>query len=236
MTPRAARARPRDNLAHPPTKIAVNTPRPTSSAVMGFMPGESSLGKSERQAYPAWAAGKQRVGAAARCRSVRGAEAPRIELEEHAPHRRRIAGEDHSQIGVAQPVADDLREDVAVVERDAQVLPLIELLAREPRPVVRHAPARRRCCGPSRTCTLPWPWSVPWLPFSRSVAPNSDITTSVTSSACGWLPDHVGVERGERCRRSPASCCACDRWSGPGARACPSRRCRSRSPRRRRRP
>ena len=28
--------------------------------------------------------------------------------------------------------------------------------------------------------TLPWPWSVPWLPFSRACRPNSDITTTVT--------------------------------------------------------
>ena len=73
-----------------------------------------------------------------------------IALHDGAPERRRIAGEDDVELGVAEAARHDLREDVAVVDRHLQILLLIQLRGAQARPDA-SSPGRRRPIRPART-------------------------------------------------------------------------------------
>ena len=85
------------------------------------------------------------------------------------------------EVAVAQVAGQQLAEQVAEVGGDGEVAALVE--AAPPR-----GPGQRPWTLPPRTPppitndTLAWPWSVPRLPFSRTVRPNSVIVTTTTSS------------------------------------------------------
>ena len=79
------------------------------------------------------------------------------------------------ELRVAEAARDDLRQDVAVIDRHLQILLLIELRRESPGQMLITWPPTTD--PPIKNITLPWPWSVPWLPFSAALRPNSDITT-----------------------------------------------------------
>ena len=70
---------------------------------------------------------------------------------------------------------DDLAEHIAEVGGDGEVAAFVALLLRQARPLAVDWPPLTP--PPMIIMALPWPWSVPRLPFSVTARPNSDIVS-----------------------------------------------------------